>query len=170
MKIIGDTIVKTHEDITDKDSKKALLDAWTGTIWGWFATVEAELGTEKAIQFMRNLSYGFGKQMASDWLKYFNVEDMNVPSMSGVSDIVHALWGFKVPWTILSDNEGYETIQFCPIHNAAPPAYKKYCIHFCEPVFKNFYPGMSIKDCTAEMEKSKSRGDVDCLVRVKIIG
>lgn len=168
MKIVGNNIIRTDQDITDQDRLKAVMDAWTGTLWGWFAVVEAEFGKEKAVQLLNTLMTGFANQMVTNWLTYFGVEEMTVPMMSETANIIHELWGFKAPWTIASDNEGFETIEYCPVRHGAPEPYKNDCYNFCKPVTGLFYPGLAKSKCTCVLEKSKARGDIDCKVSVKI--
>ena len=160
---------KLAGDLTYEDRWRAALDAFLGTLWGWVELVEEEFGFEKAEEMLASFARKMGEQMVPYWLDYFGTKTMKVPQMSQVADVIHELWDFKAPWTIESEDSGYETVESCPIWNAAPEKYKEggVCRLWCGILGPIFYAGLGGGKARAEVKKSRPGRDDVCVLAIE---
>ncbi len=160
---------KLAQDLTYEDRWRAALDAFLGTLWGWFQLVEEGYGIDKAEEMLSTFADRMGHQMVAYWLDYFGVKEMKVPEMAQVADIIHELWDFKAPWTIESEDSGFERVESCPIWNAAPEKYRErgVCRLWCGILGPIFYAGLGGGKAEAQVRRSRPGGDEVCVLAIE---
>lgn len=161
--------VKLVDEITLEECWQGMIDSSWGNLWTWFEVVDQEFGLEKAEEMLVKFSRALGQKMVDQWLAYFGVEEMEVPMMAQMADIIHKIIDLDARWTVLSNRSGYETIYNCTMRSSQPEKYwpRGNCKLLCASATQVLYPGLARGKAECTLRENVPAGDPHCVIAVE---